>query len=324
MDRIRILVVGVGRWGREHCLSIKRIPRAELVGVMGRKPDKTLAMGAEMGVKAFTSISEAIKVTRPDAVTIVLPHGAHLQAAVEAMEKGVDVYVEKSFGASLKDARAMAETARKIGVKLMAGFSQRYISSYFELARLARSESLGRVRYVFAKRQTPHGFIEGHWTADPTLAGGGALAGWGTHDVDLALYIVGSEPRLVYAQMEFDDKGRETQSHILIKHDSGTISEIGIEYLAFGSDCFAWVLGEEGRVDAERTGRLTMKRGESTETKDFPQRSFPYFLTDALKAFVNSILNNSEPPISAEDGIRVWKVVSAAYISARTGNSIKI
>lgn len=325
MNRVRMLVVGTGTWGREHCLSIKKIPSAELVGAVGRNLDKALVMGAEMGVKAFTSITEAIKVARPDAITIVLPHSAHFQATVEAMEQGVHAYVEKSFGASLKDAQGMAEAARERGVKLMAGFSQRYISSYFELARLARSGGLGRIRYVSAKRQSPQGFTEGHWTADPSIAGGGALAGWGTHDVDLAMHIAGSEPRVVYAQMEFDGKGRETQSHILVKHDSGTISEIGIEYFAFGTECFALALGEKGRADAERRGRLTVKReGLPPETKEFPRREGAYFLTDALKAFVDCLLNNSEPPIPAGDGVRVWKVADAAYSSARTGNSVRI
>jgi len=324
MDKVRLLVVGTGKWGINHCKSIKEIPQAELVGIVGRNPDKTSKVGEEMGVEAFTSISEAIKKTRPDAATIVLPHGLHCQVTVKVIEKGLDVYVEKSFGASLKDAEAMTEKARQIGVKIMAGFSQRYISTYFELAKLARSGSLGRIRYVFAKRQTAGGFKEGHWTADPYLAGGGALAGWGTHDVDLAMHLANSDPKIVYAQMEFDEKGRETQSHILVKHESGAISEIGIEYLAFGGDCYAWVLGERGRADAEREGKLTVRDGSRMEIKEFQKRPYPYFLTEALKAFVEAILNDAEPPIPAEDGVRVWRVVSAAYESARNGSPVKL
>lgn len=323
MNKVRMLVIGTGRWGINHCKSIKEISQAELVGIVGRSLDKTLKVGGEMGVEAFISISDAVKKTRPDAATIVLPHALHRPAALKVIEEGLHAYVEKSFGASLEDALAMAEKAKQAGVKIMAGFSQRYIPTYYELANLAKSGSLGRIRYVFAKRQTSSGFEEGHWTADPRLAGGGALAVWGTHDVDLAMHLTNSEPKLVYAQMEFDEKGRETQSHILVKHESGTISEIGIEYLAFGEDCFAWVLGDKGRADAEREGKLTLKYDSGKEIKEVQKRPHN-FLKEALKAFVNSILNDSEPPIPAEDGIRVWKVVDAAYKSARTGRSIKL
>jgi hypothetical protein len=59
--------------------------------------------------------------------------------------------------------------------------------------------------------------------------------------------------------MEFDSKGREIQSHILIKHENGTISEVGIEYYAFGNDAFFWVLGERRGIDAERSGRLKIR-----------------------------------------------------------------
>jgi|GEM_PF-1926551 len=326
MDKVRVLVIGTGVWGREHCISIKKIPSAELVGVVSRSLDNALRVGAEMGVKAFTSISEAIEATMPDAVTIALPHGLHLEAALEAIKYGVHVYVEKSFGASLRDAQLMAEAAKARGVKMMAGFSQRYISNYGEMARLARSGKLGRIRYVFAKRQAFGGFIEGHWTSDITLAGGGALAGWGTHDIDLVMHVANSEPRYVYAMMEFDEKGRDIQSHVLIRCDSGAICETGIEYYAFGGDCFAWVLGERGRVDAVREGKLTITvAGSQPEIRESPRREHgSYFLIEALKAFVESILNNTQPPIPAEDGVRVWKVVEAAYKSAKTGSPVKV
>lgn len=324
MRRLRVLEVGTGGWGKHHCTSLRRIAEAELVGVVGRNLEKASALGAEMGVKGFNSISQAIDETVADAVTINLAHSAHRAAALEAIEKGVAVYVDKSFGASLADAEAMTEAARRRGVKLMAGFSQRYEPSYLELAGLARSGSLGRLRYVFAKRQSAGGFPEGHWTADPALAGGGAVAGWGIHDVDLAMYIVGSEPRSVYAMMEFDAKGRETQSHILVRHEGGTISEVAIEYYAFGGDAYAWVLGEKGRADAQRTGRFTLYReGAEPQAKVFPSREYPAFLTDALAAFVDAVLNNREPPIPAEDGVTAWRVVDAAYRSARTGQPVE-
>jgi len=326
MDKVKVLVVGAGVWGREHCASIKRIPEAELVGVVSRSLDKALKVGSEMGVKAFTSISEAIEETKPDAVTIVLPHGLHLEATLEAIKYGVHLYVEKPFGASLRDAQLMAEAARKRGIKMMAGFSQRYISNYNEMARLARSGELGRIRYVFAKRQAMGGFIEGHWTSDIALAGGGALAGWGTHDVDLVMHVANSEPKYVYAMMEFDEKGRDIQSHVLIKCENGAICETGIEYYAFGGDCFAWVLGEKGRVDAVREGKLVIVRdGLQPEVREPSLKEYrSYFLTEALEAFIKSIVNDTEPPIPAEDGVRVWKIVEAAYKSAQTGNPIKI
>ncbi|MEM3694222.1 MAG: Gfo/Idh/MocA family oxidoreductase [Candidatus Bathyarchaeia archaeon] len=321
--RLRILVVGTGGWGRQHCISLKAIQRAELVGVVGRNIEKARALGEEMGVKGYASISDAIDETKAEAVTIALAHSAHKPVALEVIEKGLPLYVEKSFGASLDDAQAMLDAARKAGVKLMAGFSQRYEPSYFELARLAREGHIGSLRYVFAKRQSSQGFPEGHWVGDPSIAGGGAVAGWGIHDVDLVLHVASSKPKEVYAMMEFDKKGREIQSHILVRHEGGTISEVGIEYYAFGHDAFAWVLGEKGRIDAERSGKLTIYRQNMPpETKALTRSSS--FLTEALAKFVESILEGKDPPIPGEDGVRAWKVVDAAYRSARTGKPIQV
>jgi len=240
------------------------------------------------------------------------------------MKHGVHIYVEKSFGASLTDAVKMTEMAQRHNVKLMAGFSQRYEPSYLELARLSKSGSLGKLRYVFAKRQSTGGFGEG-WIADPLKAGGGALAGWGMHDVDLVMNIADSEPRIVYAQMELDENGRDIQSHILVRHGSGAISGINVEYFAFGSDAFAWVLGENSRADAQRAGELVLRRaGSPQEIKRFPKREYPAFLTDAVSAFVNCIVEDEPPPIPAEDGVRNWKVVDAAYRSAHSGEPVQL
>jgi predicted dehydrogenase len=179
LKKLKVLVFGTGNLGRQHRLSIKAIPRAELVGVVGRNMEKARALGNEMGVKGFASISDAVTATGAEAITIALVHSAHKAAALEAIEKGLPLYVEKSFGASLEDAKAMMAAARKAGVKMMAGFSQRYEPSYFELTRLVREGNVGRLRYVFAKRQSPEGFPEGYWIGDPAIAGGGAIAGWG-------------------------------------------------------------------------------------------------------------------------------------------------
>jgi len=137
--------------------------------------------------------------------------------------------------------------------------------------------------------------------------------------------IADSEPRMVYAQMELDEKERDIQSHILVRHASGAISGISIEYFAFGSDAFAWVLGDTGRADAQRAGELIVKRaGSPPAIKRFPKREYPAFLTDALSAFVNCIVEDEPPPIPAEDGVRDWKVVDAAYRSARSDEPIRL
>jgi len=325
VDRVKVLVVGVGNWGRHHCLSIRKVPRAELIGVVGRNPEKVSMRAAEMDVRGFTSIREAVKVTGANAATVALVHNAHRETAVELMEKGLHVYVDKPFGASLVDAQVMAGAADKAGVKLMAGFSQRYEPSYFELARLVYSGSLGRIRHVFAERQHAKGFNEAHWMADPAIAGGGAVAIWGIHDVDLAMHLVGAEPRRVYAEMEFDDKGRETQSHIMVRHVSEVISMMDIEYSAFSAEAYAGVLGEKGRAVADRLGGLTIyDEVGSPDTRVFLNGEYPAFLTEAMSAFINCIVDDATPPIPAEDGVRAWSVVDAAYRSARIGKAIEI
>src|ERR1035441_3422255 len=73
-----IAVPGVGEHGKKHARTLKQVPGAELAGVYDLRPERAQEMGAELGVRAFQSLDEAVPTVR--AVSVVIPTTDHAAA----------------------------------------------------------------------------------------------------------------------------------------------------------------------------------------------------------------------------------------------------
>jgi predicted dehydrogenase len=107
MAAVRVLVVGVGNMGLSHAKAYAKLDGFELVGLMSRtiqaKKDK---LPAELqGVPLFQDFDEAMRATRPDAVSINTYPNTHADYAIRAMEAGAHVFMEKPIATNLADAQ---------------------------------------------------------------------------------------------------------------------------------------------------------------------------------------------------------------------------
>ncbi len=120
-QRIPIAVIGVGGHGQKHARSLKEVAGAELVGVYDLRAERGAQVAAELGVRAFASLDEALSGVR--AVSIVIPTTDHAAVARQALARGVDVLVEKPITRTLTEADELM--ARFHSKKLSAGNSHK-------------------------------------------------------------------------------------------------------------------------------------------------------------------------------------------------------
>jgi predicted dehydrogenase/nucleoside-diphosphate-sugar epimerase len=108
--------------GRHHALAIRRLPEtATLVGVADRSTEFATALGAELGVPAFTDVDALMREVRPDVVHVVTPPGTHEPVAAAALEAGAHIYVEKPFAESSAEAESLLALAAAKGREVCAG-----------------------------------------------------------------------------------------------------------------------------------------------------------------------------------------------------------
>lgn len=122
--KIRVGVVGVGDFGRNHVRVLHDLPGAELVGVHDADPERARQVAAEFSTQAFSDVAHLAE--QADAACVAVPTNLHARITSELFDRGVDVLVEKPIAASLVEADRLIAAAKKAGRILQVGHLERF------------------------------------------------------------------------------------------------------------------------------------------------------------------------------------------------------
>jgi len=123
-SRIRVAVVGVGDFGRNHARVYRQLEGVELVGVMDIEAERARKVAEEYGTSVLPDLDSLEG--RVDAVTIAVPTREHARIGSCLLERGIDVLVEKPIAASLAEADLLIDTAERHGRILQIGHLERF------------------------------------------------------------------------------------------------------------------------------------------------------------------------------------------------------
>lgn len=182
-QRLRVAVVGVGYLGRFHALIYSRLPEVELVGVLDASPERARAVAAEAGCPVAESLPWLLD--RVDAVSVVVPTSAHLQAAEPFLRRGIAVLLEKPIAATRAEGAQIVRLAGEYGALLQIGHVERFNAGVMALA-----ERIDAPRYIEAQRMG--GFTERATDVD-------VVSDLMIHDIDIVLSLVRAELTYVSA-----------------------------------------------------------------------------------------------------------------------------
>src|SRR4028118_1571673 len=105
--RIRIALIGCGKAASMHAQALKNIPQADFLAVQGRSLEKAREFAKKYQVNAYDQIGDMLSKEKIDVVIICTPHPDHKNAAVESLQAGAHVLVEKPLASTLKDCDEM-------------------------------------------------------------------------------------------------------------------------------------------------------------------------------------------------------------------------
>jgi predicted dehydrogenase len=123
-EKIPVAVLGVGEHGKKHARAFQQVAGAELAGVYDLRPERAQEVAAELGVRAFASLDEALGAVQ--AVSVVIPTTSHAAVARQAFARGVDVLLEKPITQTLDEAAELIELAESGGRILQVGHLERF------------------------------------------------------------------------------------------------------------------------------------------------------------------------------------------------------
>lgn len=191
--KIKVAFIGCGAIAAFHYKAIETFSCAEVIGVYDTGLERAKAFASERGITAFET-KEALLLSDADIITICTPSGLHAPLAVECLDAGKNVVVEKPVAITHEGCRAVLEAEKRSG-KFCAPISQlRYYDDIRRAKEIVESGELGKVvlcdLYMKYYRDDNY-FASSSWRGTKAMDGGGALMNQGIHGIDAMRFIVG-------------------------------------------------------------------------------------------------------------------------------------
>jgi len=335
--KVGICLVGVGRAGAVHGKNFsERIINSKVVAVVAYHRESAMKAAEEYGTKNwYTDHKEALKQKDVDAVVISTPTFTHANVTIDAAEAGKHVFCEKPMTLTLKEADAMMAATRKAGVKLQMGFMRRFDAEFQSAKQKLEAGVIGKPATI---KSTGHGpGVPPPWACDPKTSIG-MLAEVNSHDFDSVRWLMGSDIKRVYAEVEaiampeLKEKYPDFYDRALVtlRFANGSIGLIDSACpVRYGYDARVEVLGTEGIMligELKYQAVVVCKKETGVYTSTFPswrdRFREAYFEED--KHFIDCIINDKNPVASGEDGKTALEAVLAATKSFKEGKPVTL
>ena len=331
LDRLRVGVIGLGAFGESHIRAYQGLPNVEVAAVASRSSDRAAAIAERYGISSWYGSHDALIADDSiAAVSITTAEDEHRGPAVASFEAGKHVLVEKPLATTLEDAEAIVAAARSSSGILMPGHILRFDPRYASVRAAAVSGELGRLVSLSARRNRPAGLIASHGRVHPALI-------TAIHDIDIMLWIAGSDVRSVYATDRLAD--RDGGAHGLwglLEFNDGTMATIETSWLipasaGIATDDAFQVVGLNGTAKIQLdTPALRVWTERGSEAPDVSYEPVVHgtvvgALRDELAHFVQCAMSDTPSPIvTPEDGANALAVVLALIESAKQGQAVSM
>ena len=341
MDKLGIAVIGAGLIGRAHIELASSHPNVTLVAVVDPDPaGEALARAA--GVPWFSDHRQMLDRVRPRAAIVSTPNVTHAAVAVDCMEAGAAVLVEKPIANTLEDAQRICETSLRTGRPALVGHQRRHNPIIARARSIIGAGELGRLvsATVMCTWLKPGDYFDATWRREP---GGGPLLINLIHDIDLLRFLYG-EIESVQAMTSNAVRGFEVEDTAVVvcRFCNGALGTITVSDtaaapwnwdLAAGEaarfprqDVDAYFLsGTQGSLTLPRLGLWRYRGGSGWQEPLTMERTAlhagcPY--TEQLRQFRAVVEGRENPLCSALDGARTLEATLAVAKAASTGGSV--
>lgn len=342
---MKYALIGCGRISPNHIAAAKK-NNLEIVAICDvlkeNMEDKIKKFDLPQSVRQYTDYNEMIKLEKPELVAIATESGKHAEIALDCIDAGCNLIIEKPIALSLSDADAIIAKAKEKGVKVCACHQNRFNKSIQKIREAVEKRRFGKMFYGTAHIRWNREFDyysrakwRGTWEQD-----GGALMNQCIHNIDLLRWMMGDEivevvgmtDRLSHSYIEAEDLGIA-----LIKFKNGAygIVEGTTDIFPRNLEETLYLFGERGTVKAGGhsvniieewlfNDLIDDPEEVKKEFNENPPNIYGFGHTPLYADVIKAIREDREPYVNAEAGRRALELVLAIYKSAASGCSVKL
>lgn len=228
--KIRFAVVGCGHIGKRHAEMVVRDPGVELVALCDIRPKEELGIEA-YPVAFFSDMTSLLQSGLDiDVINICVPNGLHAEMAIQAIESGHHVVIEKPMALQVQDAERVLQTSLKYQKEVFCVMQNRYSPPSVWIKQMIDSGRLGKIYLVqlncFWNRDERY-YKPGGWHGDACLDGGTLFTQF-SHFIDIMYWLFGD---IQHIQARFADFNHQQLTDF---EDSGLVT---FEFVNGGMGC---------------------------------------------------------------------------------------
>lgn len=345
MKQVEIGVIGAGWWASAaHIPALLNHPNVSAVSVVRPDQEGLDKLKSHFGIQhVYTDAAQMLAERNLAGVIVSSPHVLHAEHALLAIDKGLNVLVEKPFGVNGAEARAIAGSAAKKGVQVMMPYGWNFRPMTDAAHKLMRDGYIGEVRHVVAQMASAladlfggEGLIEAKgalfeppvstW-ADPKRSGG---YGWGqlTHGLGALFRLVDLDPKEVYAKLGNSQAGVDYYDAAVVSFANGaTMSLSGsgtIPKVRGGYQIDIRIFGTEGMLvyDIERARVEAYRHDGKSHIEMLDANAGDYDSTSPAQRFAQLCAGEAVTnPADGTIGRRSTEVLDGIYRSAKSGKA---
>jgi predicted dehydrogenase len=310
-----------------------------LVAVADIRTDRVQRFAEEYRAASYTDYHDLLARSDIDAVSICVPSGLHAKVAVDALQAGKHVLVEKPIALSLADADHMIAVARECDLLLGVVLQNRYNSPMQQVRRAVDEGRLGRLYLGNAcvRWYRPQAYYDDEWHGTWAMDGG-ALMNQSIHHIDALQWFMGPVQSVqaytatLAHRMEAEDVGVA-----VLRFASGALGTVEGSTLTWPQNLEGSValFGERGSVEIGGTalnritlwkvnGQLEQESEILTSQRVDPPSVYGYSHREVIRNFAQAIMDGKEPGTPGEEARKSLELVLAIYQAAQTGVEIKL
>lgn len=308
---------------------------------IAKKDEYLEKLGAKEEVNTYKDYKEMLEKENIDIAYIATESGYHPKIAMDCMNKGIHVIVEKPMALSMKDANAMIECAKNNKVKLCVSHQNRFNAAIQKLRKVVEAGKFGKMVNGTARilwNRNMGYYEQAPWRGTYELDGG-TLMNQCIHNIDLLQWMMNSEVDTVYANCGtyLRDIEAEDFGAIMLRFKNGSVGVIE------GSACVypknleetLSIFGEKaavciGGLAVNKIETWRIEGAEETEEEVLAQQEgdpdnvYGFGHTLLFKDVVDAIINDRAPLVSGEEAKKPLEIILAAYKSSATGMPVKL
>lgn len=221
---VKFGVIGLGRFGRLHSLTLAGLAEAELVALVARRQESLDAMVQELpGVRGWTSLTQAIDESDAEAWVVACTTASHVPVAKVLLQSGKNVLLEKPIADNLDEAESLAQLVLPDSRNLMIGHIVLFNSEYQQLRDVAGRH--GPISYINCVRHRPASIVKDFPGENPLHA---AMI----HDLYATQVLLErAEPDRFSSQFHRTESGDIDLALAQLQWDGGPVASFAASYL---------------------------------------------------------------------------------------------